>query len=115
MLRRKSKGEPMKQCPKCGYRDNPLWRHSRFDFNADYMRFEEAMAQKELKQVCEFLKHKDTFVPHPWGPYTFYRRGTGGIYLYRVLTEDFKVPRERKKHVAGSNPAQTRLLEKVKP
>ena len=87
-------------CPKCGYRENRLWRHSRFDFNADYMRFEEAMAQKELKAICEFLKDKKNFVPFipNGGPYTYYRRGTGGLYLYRVLTEDFKVHREGKKH-----------------
>lgn len=90
----------MRVCPKCGYRENPLWRHSRFDFNADYMRFEEAMTQKELEKICEFLKDKNNFVPFipNGGPYTYYRRGTGGLYLYRVLTEDFKVPRERKKH-----------------
>ena len=88
----------MKVCPECGFADNPKWRHSRFDFNADYMRFDEAMAEKELHEVCENLKGKKNFVPFVVGCYTFYRRGTGSIYLYRVLNEDFKVPRERKHH-----------------
>ena len=88
----------MQVCLKCGYRDNPLWRHSRFDFNADYMRFDESQKQEELKEVYEWLKNKDNFVPFFLGPYAFYRRGTGGLWLYRVLKEDFRVPRERKRH-----------------
>ena len=101
----------MKECPRCGFKDSPLWRHSRFDFNADYMRFEEAMRIKELHEICEFLKDKKNFVPFESGSYIFYRRGKGGLYLYRVLKEDFKVPRERKKHMAGLNPAQTKLIK----
>jgi len=31
----------MRVCPKCGYEDQPIWRHSRYDFNADYCRREE--------------------------------------------------------------------------
>jgi len=62
------------------------------------MRFEEAMHQIELHDICEFLKDKDNFQPYDVGRYLFYRRGTGGLYLYRVLKEDFKVPRERKNH-----------------
>jgi len=91
----------MRVCPKCGFEDNPQWRHSRFDFNADYMLFEEAMKDKELEAVCAFLKDKGNFVPYETyasRPYIFYRRGTGGLYLYRCLKEDFRVPRERKKH-----------------
>jgi len=68
------------------------------------MRFDEAQAEsseynpEQLKQVCIALKDKANFVPFILGPYTYYRRGTGGIYLYRVLNEDFRMPRERKKH-----------------
>jgi len=102
----------MKVCLNCGFRDNPLWRGSRFDFNADYMRFDEAMSQKELMQICDFLQDKGTFVPFELGPYIYYRRGTGGVYLYRVLKEDFKVPRERKKHIASLNPSQSKLFKK---
>lgn len=89
----------MTVCSKCGFRDNPLWRGSRFDFNAQYMRFEEALKQPELKQICEKLKDKKTFWPWKEKYYTYYRRGKGGLYLYRVPHEDFKVPRERKKHI----------------
>jgi hypothetical protein len=87
----------MKVCPVCGHNDES-WSHSRFDFNADYMRFDEAQNIPTLKEVYEFLKDKANFVPFKLGSYTFYRRGTGGLYLYRVLHADFKVPRERKKH-----------------
>lgn len=88
----------MKVCPKCGYRENPQWRYSRFDFNADYLRFEDALTDPELKEVCELLRNKKTYVPVEVGPYIYYRRGTGGIFLYRVPKEDFKVPRERRFH-----------------
>jgi len=88
----------MRVCPECGYQDNPKWKHSRFDFNADYMRFDEAMKEPELEEICKLLVDKENFVPVEDGPCVFYRRGTGGLYLYRVLKEDFRVPRERHQH-----------------
>jgi len=104
----------MRVCPKCGYRENSLWRHSRFDFNADYMRFDDAEEDPELVEVCQALKDKKPYDPIDFDPYIFYRRGTGGIFLYRVPKEDFKVPRERRFHrirnLLDSN--QTKLLEK---
>lgn len=102
----------MRICPKCGHRDNANWRHSRFDFNADYMRFTEGMRQPELKPICEQLKDKENFDPVVEGPYIFYRRGTSGLYLYRVAKEDFKVPRERKHHKANLDEKQQKLLVK---
>ena len=108
----------MRICPKCGYRENPNWRHSRFDFNADYMRFEEAFQDPELKDVCMQLQNKKTYVPIEIGDYIYYRRGTGGIYLYRVPNEDFKVPRERRFHrlAVMVDPNQRKLLEnKTRP
>ena len=88
----------MKICPVCGFQDNLQWRSSRFDFDADYMRFDEAENDAALREVVEFLRDKGNFVPFIIGPYSFYRRGTGGLWLYRVLTENFRVPRERKSH-----------------
>jgi len=88
----------MRVCPNCNFKDSIHWRHSRFDFNADYMRFDTAKNQPELKSVVHFLKDKGNFIPFHWGPFVFYRRGKGGLYLYRVEKEDFKVNRERKKH-----------------
>lgn len=88
----------MKVCVKCGYRDNPLWRSSRFDLNAEYMRWEDAETAEELSPVVEALRHAANFAGFQLGPYIYYRRGTGGLWLYRVLPEDFKVPRERKRH-----------------
>jgi hypothetical protein len=102
----------MRVCPKCGYKDNPLWQHSRFDYNADYMRFEEAINDKFLSVVCEFLKDKENFVPFDYYGLIYYRRGTGGIYLYRVAKEDFRVPRERKYHKKALE--LKRLLEVTK-
>ena len=99
----------MKVCPQCGYREAVAWRHSRFDYNADYMRFDEATRILNLKQICEQLKNKGNFDRIIEGSYSYYHRGTGGLYLYRVLNEDFKVRRERKKHVYADN--QTKLLE----
>jgi hypothetical protein len=89
----------MRVCPKCGYKDNPQWRHSRFDFNADYMRFDEAEKIPELEPITKDLKNNSNFVPCIRPPYSYYRRGTGGIWLYRVASEDFRVPRERKRHI----------------
>lgn len=86
----------MKICPKCGHKDPDEWRHSRFDYNADYCRFDDA--PKEVADVVEALKNAKTFEPFEKGAYTYYRRGKGGIWLYRVWTPDFKMPRERKKH-----------------
>ena len=88
----------MKICPECGYNDSLLWRNSRFDFNAEYCRFDNA--PKEVAHIVEALKDKENFVPYVEGPYVFYRRGTGGMFLYRVLKEDFRVPIERKNHRA---------------
>lgn len=85
----------MKICPKCGFKDADEWRHSRYDWNADYCRFDDP--PKDCKDVVEFLKDKKTFVPFEKGPYTYYRRGKGGYWLYRVWTPDFRVPRERAK------------------
>jgi len=95
----------MKECPKCGYRDPPEWRNSRFDFNAEYCRFDNA--PKEANHIVEALKDKANFEPFAEGAYIFYRRGTRGIYLYRVLKEDFRVPRERKRH--KNDPQQKKL------
>ena len=86
----------MRVCPKCGYRDPGQWRHSRFEFNADYCRFDNAPL--EVSHVIDALKDKANFQPYEDGPYIYYRRGTGGVYLYRVLKEDFCVPREQHKH-----------------
>jgi len=88
----------MRVCPKCGYKDNPQWRHSRFDYNADYMRFDEALQDPFLHDICQFLKDKANFEPFEFNGVTFYRRGTGGLWLYRVSKEDFRVHRERKTH-----------------
>lgn len=100
----------MKVCPKCGFSDNPKWRHSRFDYDADYMRFDEAHEEPELLTICTDLDNRKNFDPVALGRYYFYRRGTGGIYLYRVLKEDFRVPRERKSHKNRSTTNQKTLF-----
>jgi hypothetical protein len=103
----------MRVCPKCGYHDIEQLRHSRFDFNADYMRFDKGWNIPELTDVMKCLKDAGNFVPYQDGPYFWYRRGTGGLWLYRVLIEDFKVPRERKNHkkVSMGFSNQRHLLE----
>ena len=88
----------MRICPNCGFKDNPQWRHSRFDYNADYMRFDEALQDSFLRDICKVLMDKPNFEPHEVNGIVFYRRGTGGLYLYRVPKEDFRVNRERKIH-----------------
>jgi hypothetical protein len=91
-------GEKLRVCPKCGYRESVPWRYSRFDFNAEYIRFDEAENYPELRKIVEMLKDKPNFHRVTVGAYSFYRRGSGGLYLYRVLSCDFKVVRERKNH-----------------
>lgn len=88
----------MRVCPKCGYREKVPWRGSRFDFNGEYLRFDEAQTIPELHKICTQLLSKNNFERIVIGSYSYYRRGTGGLYLYRVPNEDFKVPRERKRH-----------------
>lgn len=87
-------------CPDCGkvIRDNPFWRGSRYDFNADYMEyFQEATSSPELKEIVKALENSDNFEPLVIGPNTFYRRGKGGKWLYRVPNEDFRVETEKRK------------------
>jgi hypothetical protein len=86
----------MKVCPNCGQRDNPYWRHSRFEWNADYMRWEDF--QQEYYALSKDLENKQNHVPVEDHGYFYYRRGTGGIEVYRVWHEDYKMPRERKTH-----------------
>lgn len=93
----------MKVCSECGHLDNALWRHSRFDFNADYMRFEDF--QKEYPELAKLLETRRNHDPVEDAYYFYYRRGTGGIEVYRVWKPDYKMPRERKDHrekVSGS-------------
>jgi hypothetical protein len=86
----------MKVCTCCGQRDNPYWRHSRFEWNADYMRWEDF--QTEYPALARSLENKQNHVPVEDLGYYYYRRGTGGIEVYRVWNEDYKIPRERKSH-----------------
>ena len=103
----------MRICPKCGYRDNPLWRGSRYDFNANYMTWEDSLNQPELKNVTEKLSNIPIGEAIQEGPYIFYRRGKGGLWLYRVPIEDYKVSVEKRaKFVKGK---QQRLFERLKP
>jgi hypothetical protein len=63
------------------------------------MRFDEA--ESEAPKVFRFLKDKPNFFPYYTGPnlqLVDCRIGTGGLWLYGVLKENFRVPRERKQH-----------------
>ncbi len=101
-------------CPCCGevIRDNPLWRGSRYDFNADYMRFEDGQQQPELKEICEKLEEAENFEPLIVGPNTFYRRGKGGKWLYKVPNEDFRVETEKRK-VKGKQLKLSAIMRKL--
>ena len=83
---------------KIGLLLHPQLRNSRFDFNARYIRFDEAQQIPEFSAITFFLENSKNFSPCEVGDFTFYRRGTGGLWLYVVPTCDFKVPRERKIH-----------------
>ena len=91
----------MKVCLCCGARDNPYWRHSRFDYDADYMRFEDFITEYPELAMVLFNRRNHSAIRS--GPYSYYRRGTDGIEVYRVLTEDLNMPRERKNHVCISS------------
>jgi len=86
----------MKVCTECGHVDNPLWRHSRFDFNADYMKTEDF--KNEYPILWKKLHGRKNHDPIEDEHYYYYLRGTGGIQVYRVWKLDYKMPRERKKH-----------------
>jgi len=62
------------------------------------MRFNEAESVAELAEICQELNDKGNFEPVEVGPYFYYRRGSGGMFLYRVLKGDFRAPTERKDH-----------------
>ena len=81
---------------------HPQLRNSRFDYNARYMRFDEAQNVSEFKEVTLALENAENFKPYVVGDFTFYRRGTGGLWLYVVRSCDFKMPRERKNHKVKS-------------
>lgn len=89
------------ECQRCKQLEillHPQLRNSRFDFNARYIRFDEAQQVTEFQAICKALESAKNFEPYPVGEFTFYRRGTGGLWLYVVPTYDFRVPRERKSH-----------------
>jgi hypothetical protein len=88
----------MKVCPNCGCIERNQFRASRFDYDSEYMRYDEAENEPELTSVYQALQHANNFEPFPFGGYIYYRRGTGGLWLYRVLPENFRVHRERKRH-----------------
>jgi hypothetical protein len=77
---------------------HPQLRNSRFDYNARYLRFDEAQQIPEFQKITNALEASKNFVPFKVGNFAFYRRGTGGLWLYVVPEHDFRVPRERKSH-----------------
>jgi hypothetical protein len=92
-------------CPRCKELEillHPQLRNSRFDFNARYIRFDEAQQAPEFQAVTKALEHADNFIPYKVSNFIFYRRGTGGLWLYVVPECDFRVPRERKNHKVTS-------------
>lgn len=82
----------MRMCPECGYRDNPYWRNSRFDFNAEYMA--RLDFQREFPKIWEQLKDLPNGLAVEAHGYFYYNRGRKERQVYRVLPEDFKVPRK---------------------
>ncbi len=80
---------------------HPQLRNSRFDFNARYIRFDDAQQEPEFQAITEALKDAKNFEPYAVNDWVAYRRGTGGLWLYFVPKYDFRVPRERKQHKAA--------------
>jgi hypothetical protein len=89
------------KCPRCKELEillHPQLRNSRFDFNARYIRFDEAQQISEFQAITKALENAKNVEPYKVGNFVFYRRGTGSIWLYVVPECDFRVPRERKNH-----------------
>jgi len=57
------------------------------------------------------LEGKANFEPVVVGEYIYYRRGTGGLYVYRVWKYEFRIPRERKLHKTLVAQAKQRTLD----
>ena len=73
------------------------------------MRFEDGLSQVELQGICSQLQSLPIGEIVEQGPYFFYRRGSKGLWLYRVAKEDYKVSVEKRaKFVKGK---QIKLLE----
>ncbi len=62
--------------------------------------------QKEYPALAAYLNHAPNHTPIEENGNFYYRRGTGGLEVYRVAKEDFRMPRERKNHKALSAEAQ---------
>ena len=77
----------MRICTKCGHTDNPYWRSSRFELNADYMAEDDF--KREYPELYKELPPKPKTLVH--GPYMYYRRGKKALQVYRVTTYDYKV------------------------
>jgi len=82
----------MRVCPKCGHRDNPYWRNSRFEFNAEYMSREDF--KREYPKIWDKLKDLPNHHPVTVEYYLYYNRGRKEQQVYRVEPHDYKVPRK---------------------
>jgi len=110
----------LRVCPKCKYRDHDYWRHSRYEFEADYCTFDEF--EEILPSLAEQLKPKGKADPVFDELYGYFKRGNAG-HVYRLeKMYFFQKPNgkwithmgaaERKKHVSKIPIQQSRLLEK---
>ena len=82
----------MSLCPKCGHRDHPYWRTSRFEINAF------CCTKAEFEEIEPELSDVLGDEPLVDGDFVYYRRGSAKAMVYRVPKWDYKVDRERKNH-----------------
>jgi len=71
----------MFECPRCGFKDAPCWRTSRFVIYAVYCTLDElSVWEPELAEKLKSEKRVDH------GPYIYYRRGRQN-HIYRIHRE----------------------------
>ena len=94
----------MSVCPKCGWRDNPCWRNSRWELYTQYCRLEELVDWEP--DIVEKLKENYKIEE---GPYFYHLRGKG--FVHRTPKELRSMYERGHSTEKPKDPFQKKLLE----
>lgn len=103
----------MRECPQCGYKDLPIWRHKRFRLYTAYCHLDE-LREWDKKLAEQIEKEKDLKI----GPYIYHL--TKVKYIDRVHEDDsrngtnYREAEQEKHHCHIFVKNQRRLLEMKK-
>ena len=94
----------MFECPKCGFKDSPCWRTSRFVIYAVYCSLDE-LKEFEPEIAAKLANDKQVYD----GPYLYYKRGRAN-HIYRIHRELESIIHGHNVTEKVQDPFQTRLL-----